>query len=152
MVTSGFTTVLYLFDVAHAIDLDAIRTQLGNRATTATLDDKAPGPARVRYIQPPVIVDGSALGCAELEHFHVRVKFYEYGVVSLMLSRPFAGSWTELVELGQALIENETLEARALTACQHIVSTHVAANRKGENPPGRPRRRAGRCLACGRSR
>jgi hypothetical protein len=127
MVTSGFTTVLYLFDVAHAIDLDAIRTRLGGRASTAMLGDKAPGPVRVRYIQPPVIVDGADLGSPQIEGFHVRVKFYEYGVVSLMLRRPFAGPWTELVELGQTLIENETLEARALEACQQIVGACAGA-------------------------
>ena len=127
MVTSGFTTVLYLFDVANAIDLDAVRKRLGDRASTAMLGDKAPGPLRVKYIQPPVIVDGAGVGVPEIEGFHIRVKFYEYGVVSLMLRRPFAGPWTELVELGQTLIENETLETRAHEACQQIVGACAGA-------------------------
>ncbi|HET9372371.1 MAG TPA: hypothetical protein VFO19_19045 [Vicinamibacterales bacterium] len=123
MSTSGFTTALYLFDVANGIDLDAVRRRLGDRASTALIGDKAAGPVRVRYVQPPVIVDGADLGRPTLDGFHVRVKFYEYGVISLMLRRPFAGSWAELIDQAQTLIENETLEARALEACQRIVAT-----------------------------
>jgi hypothetical protein len=120
-ITAGSVHAFYLFDVAHAIDLAALRTQLGGRAGVARLHDKAPGPPRVRYFQPPVIVDGSALGVANLGAFTVRVKFYDYGVISLMLSQPFAGSWTDLVRLGQDLIESEPLEADAAAATERIV-------------------------------
>jgi len=121
-IRSGFVTALYLFDVAEAIDLAAVKRRLGARAAVATLDDKSAGPPRLRYLQPPVVADGDALGCRELDGFQVRVKFYDYGVISLMLSRPFAGSWADLVGLGQALIENEPLEQHATDACQRIVA------------------------------
>ncbi|HUL74147.1 MAG TPA: hypothetical protein VLT86_13655 [Vicinamibacterales bacterium] len=122
-IRSGAVTALYLFDVAQAIDLAVVKRQLGSRAAIAKLDDKSAGPPRVRYIQPPVVADGEALGCRELDGFQVRVKFYDYGVISLMLSRPFAGSWADLVGLGQALIENEPLEQHAADACQRIAAT-----------------------------
>lgn len=118
---SGYITALFLFDVAHAIDLGAIRRQLGERAGTARLDDKAAGPPRLRYLQPPVVVDGPVLGCEDIDGFRVRIKFYDYGVISLMLSKPYAGSWTDLVSLGQNLVESEPLEDHALAACQRIV-------------------------------
>ena len=127
---TGFVTALYLFDVAQAIDLAAIRQRLGPRATNAKLDDKGPGPARVRYRQPPVVVDGADLACAELDQFRVRVKFYDYGVISLTLTRPFAGSWTDLGALRQSLIENESLEQRALDACERIVKEMASALRE----------------------
>jgi len=126
---TGSVTALYLFDVAQAIDLAAIRQRLGPRATNAKLDDKGPGPARVRYLQPPVVVDGADLACAELEQFRVRVKFYDYGVISLMLTRSFDGTWTDLGELSQSLIENESLEQRALDACERIVKEMASALR-----------------------
>lgn len=113
MITAGSVHAFYLFDVAQAIDLAAIRGALGASATEATLLDKGPGPQRVRYLQPPLVVDGDALGLGAIEGFTVRVKFYDYGVVSLMLTRPFTGSWADLVRLGQDLIENESLELRA---------------------------------------
>ena len=120
-IQSGFVTALYLFDVAEAIDVGAVKTQLGAQASVARLDDKSPGPPRLHYIQPPVIADGQALGCLEIDGFRVRVKFYDYGVISLMLSRPFAGSLSELGALGQSLIESEPLEQHAADACKRIV-------------------------------
>lgn len=118
----GLVTALYLFDVAEAIDVAALRRLLGERATVATLDDKSPGPPRLRYIQPPVVAPGELFGCRELDGFAVRVKFFDYGVVSLTLSKPFAGGWPELVALGQTLIENEPLEQHAADACRRVVS------------------------------
>ena len=124
---TGSVTALYLFDVAQSIDLAAIRQRLGPRAAEAKLDDKGPGPARVRYLQPPVVVDGADLACADIDGFRVRVKFYDYGVISLMLTRPFDGAWSDLGELSQSLIENESLEQRALDACERIVKEMSSA-------------------------
>ncbi|HEX5217838.1 MAG TPA: hypothetical protein VFV98_20395 [Vicinamibacterales bacterium] len=124
---TGSVTALYLFDVAQSIDLPAIRQRLGARAANAKLDDKGPGPARVRYLQPPVVVDGVDLACSEIEQFRVRVKFYDYGVISLMLTRPFDGTWSDLGDLSQSLIENESLEQRALDACARVVKEMSSA-------------------------
>ncbi|MCC7415906.1 MAG: hypothetical protein IT176_02110 [Acidobacteria bacterium] len=121
-IRSGVVTALYLFDVAQAIDLAVLRVDLGAHVVVPTLDDKTAGPPRLRYLQPPIVVDGQALECPDLDGFRVRVKFYDYGVVSLMLTRPFAGTWTDLVELGQTLIENEPLEDHATGACRRIVA------------------------------
>jgi len=120
-IQSGFVTALYLFDVAEAINIGAVKAQLGAQASVARLDDKSAGPPRLYYLQPPVIADGQALGCLEIDGFRVRVKFYDYGVISLMLSRPFAGSWSELGALGQSLIESEPLEQHATDACKRII-------------------------------
>jgi hypothetical protein len=121
-ITSGFLTALYLFDVADAIDIDGLRADLGAAALASTLSDKSAGPSRVQYTQPPVVVDGHVFEVAVLDSFRVRVKFFDYGVVSLMLTRPFAGSWADLVALGQTLIENEPLEEHATDACRRIVA------------------------------
>jgi len=120
-VAAGFVNACYLYDVAQDINLPALQKRLGARATTARLDDKGAGPQRIRYLQAPVIVAGDVFGCAELGGFAVRVKFYDYGVVSLMLSRPFSGAWSELVALGQTLIESEQLEQLAADACRRFV-------------------------------
>jgi len=119
---AGSINAYYSFDVAETTRLEPLRGRFGARATLATIYDKAPGAPRVRYIQPPVIVDGGVLGEAELDGFRVRVKFYDYGVISLLLERPFSGSWPELVALGQHLIENEPLQDHAELACQRIVA------------------------------
>jgi aromatic ring-cleaving dioxygenase len=43
-ITAGSVHAFFLFDVAEAIDLAALRVQLGARAGVAHLQDKAPGP------------------------------------------------------------------------------------------------------------
>ena len=121
MGVSGSVHVFFLFEVAESTDLTKVRARLGDVAVPATLYDKAAGPPAVRYMQPPTVAPGDALGVGELGGFTVRVKFYDYGVISLMLSRPFEGSWDELAAAGQDLIENDPLEDRATAACQRVV-------------------------------
>jgi hypothetical protein len=55
----GTVNAYFSFDVAESIDLGRLRESLGPSASLATLYDKAPGAPRVRYIQPPVVVDGA---------------------------------------------------------------------------------------------
>ena len=56
------------------------------------------------------MLDGEALGLEPVEGFRARLKFFDYGVVSLALSRRFAGSWATLVEESQQYIENAANE------------------------------------------
>ena len=120
-IRAGFISASYLFEVAQTIDLAFLKAHFGDRAVLARLDDKAPGPARIQYLQAPLNVEGAAVGCDQIEQFRVRLKFYEYGVVGILLSRPFAGDWGELVSLGQSLIESEPLEDRATNLCRSVV-------------------------------
>lgn len=120
-ITSGAIHAFYLFDVAEGVDLAALQRLLGPGAGQATLQDKLPGVPAVRYFVPPVVAEADVLGIGDLDGFRVRVKAYDYGVISLMLSRPFEGAWSDLVRLGQDLIENETLERQAADACARIL-------------------------------
>jgi hypothetical protein len=120
-IRSGFVHAFYLFDVAQEIDLAALRRRLGARAQTARIDDKGAGPTPLSYVTAPVLCGGDVFGVAELDGFRLRVKFYDYGVVSLSLSQPFTGSWADLVALGQRFIESEPLERHAAETCRRIV-------------------------------
>ena len=124
---TGSIHAFFLFDVAERIDLTAVSLALGDKAETARVQDKSAGPSKVKYLQAPVVVDGSVLGIPEVDGFRVRVKFYDYGVISLMLLRPFAGSWADLVRQGQDLIESEPLEERALAACRQVIAPMAPA-------------------------
>jgi hypothetical protein len=132
-ITAGAVHAFYLFDVAQAVDVSGLQRTLGAAAQAAALQDKAPGPSRVRYVQPPVVIDGAAVGIAEIDGFRVRVKLYDYGVISLRLSRPFAGSWSDLVRLGQELIESEPLEQHAAEACTRVID-HLRGQLVGVRP------------------
>jgi hypothetical protein len=121
MAIAGSVHAFFLFEVSESINLTAVRSLLGEDARPATLYDKAAGPSGVRYIQAPIVAPGDTLGVTDLGGFSVRAKFYDYGVISLMLSRPFEGSWDELAGTGQELIENDSLEDSATAACHRVV-------------------------------
>jgi hypothetical protein len=127
MITSGSITAFYLFDVSETIDLSRIREQIGGDAAAARLVPRAGTPSYFTYTVPPVVVDGEALGITDIDGFGARVKFFDYGVVSLALTRPFAGSWDELIALSQVYIENDRLEQQAERACRQVVERCQAA-------------------------
>ena len=120
-IRGGQIVAFYLFDVAETIDLPAISSLVGGLTTAARLAPKPATPAYVQYEKPPVSFDGSVLGIGELDGFQVRLRAYDYGVVSIALSRAFSGDWPELVAVGQNLIENAELEQRAEATARTLV-------------------------------
>ena len=94
-IRSAQITSFYLFDVAEAINLAAIPGLIGGEAVPARLSARPARPAYVQYQPPPVSFDGEQVDMAELGGFRVRVRVYDYGVVSLALNRPFEGSWPD---------------------------------------------------------
>src|SRR4029453_6340972 len=61
---------------------------------------------------PPVVVEGEALDITDVDGFKLRVKFFDYGVLSMALTRPFAGDWPALLGMSQIYVENAELERR----------------------------------------
>ncbi len=117
-IASGEIIAYYLFDVAETVNLQAVPALIGGPAIAARLSPKPVTPAYVQYDKPPVSFDGDRIGLADLDGFRVRVRLYDYGVISLALTRPFAGSWDDLLAAAQTLIENPELEQRAEQACR----------------------------------
>jgi hypothetical protein len=113
-------TAFYLFDVADQIDVAALRKEIGGGAASARLVPKSSAPSYFQYSTPPVVVEGEPLGIQEVDGFRPRLKFFDYGVVSLALTRGFSGSWPELLALTQKYIENEALEQRAEAICREV--------------------------------
>jgi hypothetical protein len=120
-ITSASITAFFLFDVAEAIDLAALQRQIGGGAAEARFVPKSGAPSYFQYAVPPLVVDGTTLGVASIDAFHPRLKFFDYGVVSLALTRQFSGSWPELVALAQRYVENEALERQAASAVRAAV-------------------------------
>ena len=120
-IESATITAFFLFDVADDIDLAALQKEIGGGAAEARFVPKSGAPSYFKYAVPPLLVDGDRVGLAEIDGFRARLKFFDYGVLSLALTRSFAGEWTELIALGQHYIENEELERRAQEACRAVV-------------------------------
>ena len=112
-------TAIYLFDVAEHIDL--VRLQAALDPSEARAASTAIAPAYLKYQTPPLVIDGESARLALLDGFRTRLKFFEYGVVSLALSRAFAGEWEDLVAISQQYIENAALEAQSEETVRGIV-------------------------------
>jgi hypothetical protein len=128
-IRAGSLAALYLFDVAEGIDLPRLRESLGGGAA-ARLSSKSAQAANQRYQVPPLVFEGDAAGLPPIEGFQARLKFFDYGVVSLALTRPFAGSWDDLVATSQRYIENARLEDAAEQAVRQTVERCGAAMTK----------------------
>jgi hypothetical protein len=121
MIRDGHLTAFYLYDVAEAIALDRIAGIIGQAASPAKLSPKPPTPDYIQYQQPPLTFDGRVFDVAEIAGLHVRVRVYDYGIISFALRRPFAGTWSDLIASGPQIVDNADLEAATAAACQQLV-------------------------------
>jgi hypothetical protein len=120
-IRSGELIAFYLFDVAQTFNLQAVPGLIGGPAVAARLAPKPTTPPYIQYDKPPLSFDGDLVGAREFEGFRTRFRVYDYGVISVAFSRPFAGDWSELLSAGQALIESDEFEQRAEGLCRTVV-------------------------------
>jgi hypothetical protein len=121
-IRSGHVTALYLFDVSESIALDRLPALLQTSVQPSRVASKPAIPSYVRYQSPPLQIEGEAIGCASLDGFSVRIKAFDYGVVSLALTKPFSGSWDDLVGAAHRLSGESALEAGAERVCRDLVA------------------------------
>jgi hypothetical protein len=119
-IQSAHIIAFYLFDVAEAVTLAGLPGLV--ETSPARIAAKPSIPSYVQYQQPPLVVDGEAVGITGPDEFQIRFKVFDYGVISLALTRPFSGTWVDLVALGQGIMENEGLEQQAEAACRALVA------------------------------
>lgn len=95
---SGYVLVLIQFDVSEEIRLDRIQPAATAR-TVRQPSTKQAAPAYVRYERPPVVEPLEALELESGERLEGEIKYYDYGVVSVVYQIPFGGDWDSLVQL-----------------------------------------------------
>ena len=96
---SGSVLVLIQFDVCEEIKLDELSKIIG--APTLTQPSfKHPTPGYVRYQRPPVVEPLAPVILESGERLQAEIKYYDYGVLSVVFELPFAGDWDTLVKLG----------------------------------------------------
>jgi len=93
----GSVLVLIQFDVAEEIRLDELRKIFGARTAEASF--KHPAPGYVQYQRPPVVEPIDPLVLDSGERLECQIKYYDYGVLSVVLELPFSGEWETLVRL-----------------------------------------------------
>ena len=95
----GSVLVLIQFDVCEEIKLDRLRDIFGARKLEQP-SFKHPAPGYVRYQRPPVVESLDPLVLESGERLQGQIKYYDYGVVSVVFELPIAGGWDRLISLG----------------------------------------------------
>ena len=104
----GSAVGLFLFDVCEEMKLDEVRSILGARRLGEGLKHAAA--EQLFFERPPVVEDAQLPGDTKAQ---VRVKYYDYGVVSVLFEFPFAGVWPDLISLSSKWISGTDLPSRA---------------------------------------
>ena len=117
---SGSVHAYFLYDVAEGIDLAHVQRLIGP-AVKARLAPKPSTPPYVQYQQAPVAIDGPSVDMPEHDGFQVRFKLFDYGVISVALTRPLPTTWDQLLEQGLGWYENPGLSAAAERFCRTLL-------------------------------
>jgi hypothetical protein len=95
---SGSVLVLIQFDVCEELRLDQLQRAVNARIVQQP-KTKHSVPTYVRYHRPPVVEPLEPLLLAGGERLEGEIKFYDYGVVSVLYQLTFSGDWQSLVHL-----------------------------------------------------
>jgi hypothetical protein len=94
----GSVLVLLQFDVCEAIRLDNLKDLIG-APTVESPNLKQPAPGHIRYQRPPVVEPLETLVLEGGEQLQGEMKYYDYGVLSVVFELAFSGGWDKLTTL-----------------------------------------------------
>src|SRR3984893_6723353 len=108
----GSVLVLIQFDVCEEIRLDELRQIFGAR-TVEHPGSKHPAPGYVRYQRLPGVAPIGALVLDSGERLEGQIKYYDYGVLSVVFELPFSGDWETFVRMGSRWVWDVDFEKHA---------------------------------------
>ncbi len=106
----GSVLVLIQVDVCEEIRLDELRKIFGARTAEASFKK---APAYVRYQRPPVEETLEPVILDSGERLEGQIKYYDYGVVSLVFELPFSGNWDDLIQVSCRWTSDTNFESLA---------------------------------------
>ncbi len=109
----GSILVLLQFDVCEAIRLDQLRTLIHARTVEPL---KHPAQGNVRYQRPPVVEALDPLILESGERLHGTVKYYDYGVLSVIYELAYTDGWEKLIGLASRWVWEIDFAAQATEA------------------------------------
>jgi hypothetical protein len=107
----GSVLVLLLYDVCEEIRLEELSQIINAPPLTPTL--KTAAPERICFAHPPVVERLESASLEGGERVEGQIKYYDYGVVSVIFELPFRGNWQSLVERASRWIWDTEFEKRA---------------------------------------
>jgi hypothetical protein len=124
---SGSVLVLIQFDVCEEIRLDLLQ-QAADARTVQQPKIKHLVPAYVRYQRPPVAEPLEPLILSGGERLEGEIKYYDYGVVSVVYQLTFSGDWQSLVHLASRWVWDVDFAARVEPVVRQRLNNIVARN------------------------
>ena len=117
-IATGVVRAYYLLDVADTIDLAAMGADAAKGLAPAEFPLRPhTSPAYLQFPLPPLAGRLPEATIGDL-HCDVRVKYFDYGVISLRLTFDAKGTWDELVALqNEYAPTNESPNTRPTRAC-----------------------------------
>jgi hypothetical protein len=104
--------VLLQFDVCEAIRLDRL-LELIRARTVEQPGLKHPAPGNVRYQKLPVVEPVETLVLESGERLQGEIKYYDYGVLSLVFELAFIDGWSKLTRLASRWVWDIDFAAQA---------------------------------------
>jgi len=120
----GSVLFFNLYDVAEEIKLDRVRELLPARPQERVFKHAAP--EYVRFERPPVIESISVEGLVATAASG-QVKYYDYGVISVMFEVPIAATWEQIVEMASKWMSGADFESAGLRVVQEKVKNVESA-------------------------
>src|SRR5262249_29975620 len=85
----------------------------------------------VQYRQPPITIEGRNLQLPDVDGFTIRFKVFDYGVISVGLSRPVSAGWAEWLDVGLTLHDNAALAKTAEQLARTLAARMPTTMSKG---------------------
>jgi len=124
-IAEGAFRALFVYDVADTIDLEQLRTVRGAGVTRAPLQLRREASSEfIQYPVSPLIV---RLPDLETPRATLRAKLFDFGVVSLRITLPFAGTWAAFGSLTRRLRRDPSLESQARAALDDVLAEIAGA-------------------------
>ena len=123
---TGSVLVLIQFDVSEELRLDQLQQAVDAR-TVQQPRIKHSVPAYVRYQRPPVVGPLDPLILSGGERLEGEIKYYDYGVVSVIYQLAFSGDWESLVHLASRWVWDVDFAARVEPIVRQRLERNAAA-------------------------
>ena len=107
----GSVLGVILCDVCEEIRLEQLRDILGARRVEPSF--KHATPDYVRFENPPVVERLECVALTSGEKLIPQIKYYDYGVVSVLFELAFEADWETLLQLAARWVPNPELERQA---------------------------------------
>ena len=107
----GSVLGIILHDICEEIRLEELREILGARRVEPSF--KHATPEYVRFEKPPVVEQLEPVVLSNGERLSPQIKYYDYGVISVILERGFEADWEALIRLAARWVPNAELERQA---------------------------------------